>query len=144
MTTTLILPTLVLLVGLALLVWSSDIFIDGAASTAIHLSISPLIIGVVVLGFGTSMPEIVVATLASIDNSPGLAIGNAVGSNIANIGLVLGITALIAPIVVKSSLIKRELPVLLAITIGAYLLVLDGDLTLVDGVILVVALISII
>ena len=141
MTTTLILPTLVLLVGLALLVWSSDIFIDGAASTAIHLSISPLIIGVVVLGFGTSMPEIVVATLASIDNSPGLAIGNAVGSNIANIGLVLGITALIAPIVVKSSLIKRELPVLLAITIGAYLLVLDGHLSLVDGVILVVALV---
>jgi len=143
MTTTLLLPTLVLLVGLALLVWSSDIFIDGAASTAVHLSISPLVIGVVVLGFGTSMPEVVVATLASLDNSPGLAIGNAVGSNIANIGLVLGATALIAPIIVKSSLIKRELPVLLAISVGAYLLVLDGELGLIDGIILVVALVSV-
>lgn len=141
MTTTLILPIILLLIGLALLVWSSDVFIDGAASTAIHLAISPLVIGVVVLGFGTSMPEIVVATLASIDNSPGLAVGNAVGSNIANIGLVLGITALIAPIVVKSSLLKRELPVLLATSIGAYLLVLDGELSLMDGLILVVALI---
>ncbi|MEA3405174.1 MAG: calcium/sodium antiporter [Pseudomonadota bacterium] len=141
MTTTLLLPTLVLLVGLALLVWSSDIFIDGAASTATHLSISPLIIGVVVLGFGTSMPEIVVASLASLDNSPGLAIGNAVGSNIANIGLVLGVTALITPIVVKSSLIRRELPVLLAISVGAYLLVLDGELTLIDGIILIITLI---
>jgi len=141
MTTALILPSLILLVGLALLVWSSDIFIDGAASTAIHLAISPLVIGVVVLGFGTSMPEVVVAVLASLDDSPGLAIGNAIGSNIANIGLVLGITALIAPIVVKSSLLKRELPVLLAISVGAYLLVLDGELGLADGIILVVALV---
>ncbi|MDX1353075.1 MAG: calcium/sodium antiporter, partial [Thiomicrorhabdus sp.] len=124
-----------------LLVWSSDIFIEGAASTAIHHNISPLVIGVVVLGFGTSMPEVVVATLASLDNSPGLAIGNAVGSNIANIALVLGATALIAPIAVKSSILKRELPVLLAISIGAYLLVLDGYLTIIDGVILVIALI---
>ncbi len=141
MTTTLLLPTLILIIGLALLVWSSDIFIDGAASTAIHLSISPLIIGVVVLGFGTSMPEIVVASLASIDNSPGLAIGNAIGSNIANIGLVLGVTALIAPIVVKSTLIRRELPVLMAISIGAYLLMIDGELGLIDGLILAVTLV---
>jgi len=143
MLTTLLLPSLLLIIGLALLVWSSDIFIDGAASTAKHLSISPLVIGVVVLGFGTSMPEIVVATLASLDNSPGLAVGNAVGSNIANIGLVLGFTALIAPIVVKSSILKRELPVLLAISIGAYLLVLDGHLGLYDGIILVIALIAV-
>jgi cation:H+ antiporter len=141
MTTTLILPSLVLLVGLALLVWSSDVFIDGAASTAIHLSISPLVIGVVVLGFGTSMPEIVVASLASLENSPGLAIGNAVGSNIANIGLVLGVTALLAPIVVKSSILKRELPVLLLISFGVYLLVLDGHLGMIDGIILAITLV---
>lgn len=139
--TTLILPSLLLLVGLALLVWSSDIFIDGAASTATHLKISPLVIGVVVLGFGTSMPEIVVATLASLDGSPGLAIGNAVGSNIANIGLVLGITALIAPIIVKSSILKRELPILLAISFGVYLLVLDGNLDMLNGAILLLALV---
>ncbi|WP_029406989.1 calcium/sodium antiporter [Thiomicrorhabdus sp. Milos-T2] len=143
MLTTLLLPSLLLIIGLALLVWSSDIFIEGAASTAIHLSISPLVIGVVVLGFGTSMPEIVVATLASLDNSPGLAVGNAIGSNIANIALVLGFTALIAPIVVKSSILKRELPVLLAISIGAYLLVLDGYLSFINGIILSIALVGV-
>lgn len=136
MTTALIIPSLVLLVGLALLVWSSDIFIEGAASTAKHLNISPLIIGVVVLGFGTSAPEIIVSILASLDNSPGLAIGNVVGSNIANIGLVLGITAMITPIVVKSSMLKREFPVVLIITVIGILLMLDSDLDISDGIIL--------
>ncbi len=141
MAISLLIPGIALIVGLALLVWSSDIFIDGSASTANHLSISPLVIGVVVLGFGTSMPEVVVATLASLDNSPGLAVGNAIGSNIANIGLVLGITAIISPVLVKSTLIKRELPVLLAISVGAYLLLLDGHLDFIDGLILVSALV---
>jgi len=143
MLTALLLPSIILIIGLALLVWSSDIFIEGAASTAKHLSISPLVIGVVVLGFGTSMPEVVVATLASLDNSPGLAIGNAVGSNIANIALVLGVTAIIAPIVVKSSILRRELPVLFAVTIGTYLLVLDGELGFIDGIILAIALVAV-
>jgi K+-dependent Na+/Ca+ exchanger related-protein len=134
---TLILPSLVLLVGLALLVWSSDIFIDGAASTATHLNISPLIIGVVVLGFGTSAPEVLVSILASIDNSPGLAVGNVIGSNIANIGLVLGITALISPIVVKSSLLKREFPILLVVSILGLFLLLDHELGRLDGIILI-------
>ncbi|WP_319380037.1 calcium/sodium antiporter [Thiomicrorhabdus sp.] len=142
MISSLLIPSLVLLVGLVLLVWSSDIFIDGAASTAVHLNISPLIIGVVVLGFGTSMPEIVVSSIASLDNSPGLAIGNAIGSNIANVGLVLGITALIAPIVVKSSILKRELPMLLAISLGVYLLISDGTLDFINGVIMVTALVA--
>ncbi len=141
MLTSLILPSAILAIGLILLVWSSDIFIEGAASTAKHLSISPLVIGVVVLGFGTSMPEIVVATLASLDNSPGLAIGNAVGSNIANIALVLGITAIITSIAVKSSILKREMPILLAITLGAFLLVIDGHLGQMDGIIMIAALI---
>ncbi|MBN2605695.1 MAG: calcium/sodium antiporter [Thiotrichales bacterium] len=137
MTMTLILPSLVLLVGLALLVWSSDIFIDGAASTATHLNISPLIIGVVVLGFGTSAPEVLVSILASIDNSPGLAVGNVIGSNIANIGLVLGITALISPIVVKSSLLKREFPILLVVSVLGLFLLLDHELGRLDGIILI-------
>jgi cation:H+ antiporter len=142
MSTTLLLPSIALILGLIVLVWSSDIFIDGAASTAKHFSISPLIIGVVVLGFGTSMPEMLVSTMAALDNSPGIAIGNAVGSNIVNIGLVLGVTALIAPILVKSSLIKRELPVLLGLSVVAYLLILDGVLGLWDGVILITLLIG--
>lgn len=137
----LLLPSALLIIGLVLLVWSSDIFIDGAACTAKHHNISPLVIGVVVLGFGTSMPEVVVATLASLDNAPGLAIGNAIGSNIANIALVLGFTALITPILIKSSIIKRELPVLIAITLGAYALVLDGHLGVMDGVILAITLV---
>jgi cation:H+ antiporter len=140
MAISLLLPGLALLIGLALLAWSSDVFIDGSVSTAKNLSISPLIIGVVVLGFGTSMPEVLVSIQASLDNSPGIAIGNAVGSNIANIGLVLGITALIAPIVVKSSLIKRELPILLLVSFGAYFLILDRDLEIMDGLILIAAL----
>lgn len=138
---TLILPSLVLLAGLALLVWSSDIFIDGAASTAIHLNISPLIIGVVVLGFGTSAPEILVSILASFNDSPGLAVGNVIGSNIANIGLVLGITALISPIIIKSSLLKREFPILLIVSILGLLLMLDHRLGQLDGVILLLLLV---
>ncbi|MDR9497946.1 MAG: calcium/sodium antiporter [Hydrogenovibrio sp.] len=136
MTTALILPAFLLLIGLVLLVWSSDQFIEGAASTAIHLNISPLVIGIVVLGFGTSAPEIFVAILASLDDSPGLAIGNVVGSNIANIGLVLGVAALVAPIAIKSSLLKREFPILLAISILGIILMLDKDLDMTDGVIL--------
>ena len=143
MTTALLLPTLLLFIGLAFLVWSSDIFIDGAASTAVHMNVSPLVIGVVVLGFGTSMPEIVVATLASLDDSPGLAIGNAVGSNIANIGLVLGFTALIAPILVKSSILKRELPVLVIISFVVYALVFNGVLDQIDAIILTIMLIGV-
>lgn len=143
MLTALLFPSILLLVGLGLLVWSSDVFIDGAASTAKHLSISPLIIGVIVLGFGTSVPEILVAVQASLDNSPGLAIGNAVGSNIANIALVLGVTAILAPIAVKSSILKRELPLLMAISIGVYLLILDGHLGLLDGIILAAALVAV-
>lgn len=133
---TLLLPTMGLILGLVLLVWSSDVFIDGAASTSIHLKISPLIIGVVVLGFGTSLPEVIVSTLASIEGNPGLAIGNVIGSNIANIGLVLGVTALIAPIAIKSSLLKREFPVLLGVSLIGLGLLLDKDLDVLDGIIL--------
>lgn len=139
--TSLLIPSALLIIGLILLVWSSDLFIDGAASVAKHLAISPLIIGVVVLGFGTSAPEILVAVLASLDNSPGLAIGNVIGSNIANIALVLGVTAIIAPIVVKSSLLKREFPIVLAISVLGYLLLLDKELGMMDGIILISLLI---
>lgn len=135
-----ILPLFTLFLGLALLVWSSDVFIDSAASVAQHLNIAPLIIGVVVLGFGTSAPEMLVAILAAFNNSPGLAIGNVVGSNIANIGLILGITAIVSPIIIKSSLLKREFPILLAISVIGILLMLDNDLDTIDGLILIVLL----
>lgn len=140
MSTTLILPSVLLIIGLVLLVWSSDVFIEGAASTALRYKVSPLIIGVVIIGFGTSSPEMIVAVMASLEGNPGLAIGNAVGSNITNIGLVLGVTALLAPIIVKSSVLKRELPVLLVVTALGIALLLDHKLGVWDGVILLTTL----
>lgn len=143
MSTTLILPSVLLIIGLALLVWSSDVFIEGAASTALRYKVSPLIIGVVIIGFGTSSPEMIVAVMASLEGNPGLAIGNAVGSNITNIGLVLGITALIAPLVVKSSVLRREFPILLFITAFGLALLLDHHLGVIDGIILLSTLVGI-
>lgn len=143
MVTTLFLPSLLLIVGLALLVWSSDIFVDGATSTAVRYKVSPLVIGVVIIGFGTSSPEIIVSIMASLEGNPGIAIGNAVGSNITNIGLVLGITALLAPIMVKSSVLKRELPILLIVTALGMVLLLNHTLGVIDGLILITALAAI-
>jgi len=138
---TYLIPSFAIIIGLIFLVWSSDLFIEGAASTAIHLEISPLVIGVVILGFGTSLPEIIVSILASIDGNPGLAIGNVIGSNITNIGLVLGVTAILSPVVVKSSILKREFPILLGVSIIGILLLLDGTLGFYDGIILLSLLI---
>ena len=94
--------------GLILLVWSADKFVDGAAATANHLSVPPLLIGMVIVGFGTSAPEMVVSAIAASQGNAGLALGNAYGSNIANIALILGITALVCPIAVQSQVIKKE------------------------------------
>jgi cation:H+ antiporter len=140
MSTVLILPSIMLVIGLALLVWSSDFFIDGAASIAVRYNVSPLIIGAVIIGFGTSSPEIVVAIIASLEGNPGLAVGNAIGSNITNIGLVLGVTAMIAAIAVKSDFIKREMPILLIITALTIVLMLDYKLGVMDGIILLAIL----
>ncbi len=127
--------------GLIVLVWSADRFVDGAVATARHLGTSSLVIGMVIVGFGTSAPEIVVSVLASSQGNPGLALGNAIGSNVTNIALILGITALICPIAVESNIVKKELPVLIGITLLAILLIVDGQITLVDGVILLSAFI---
>ncbi len=139
--TELLLPAAALFLGLALLVKSADIFIEGAAATAVHLNISPLIIGVVVLGFGTSMPEVIVSVLAALDHAPELAVGNAIGSNIANVGLVLGMTVLLKPIIVRSSVLRQELPLLVGVTLLAGLLLLDGELRRFDGLLLLAGLI---
>jgi cation:H+ antiporter len=130
------LAILAILVGFALLVWSADRFVDGAAATAGHAGIPPLVIGMVIVGFGTSAPEMVVSAMAAIDGKPELALGNALGSNIVNTGLILGITALIAPIAVHSQVVRRELPLLLAISVLAGLLFLDLSLTRLEAVIL--------
>ena len=97
------------LAGLVLLVWSADQFVVGAAATARHLGMSPLLVGLTIVSIGTSAPEMFVSAMAALDNAGNLAIGNAIGSNITNIGLVLGITALIAPIPIQKQMMKKEL-----------------------------------
>lgn len=124
--------------GLALLVWSADKFIDGASAVAKHYGMSPLLIGMVIIGFGTSAPEMVVSALAAWQGSPGIALGNAYGSNITNIALILGLTSIIFPITVKSQILKKELPILLLITVISVLLIADLELSRADGIILLV------
>jgi len=119
--------------GLILLLWSADRFVEGAASVARHFGMPALLIGMVIVGFGTSAPEMLVSALASSQGNPGIALGNAYGSNIANIALILGITALVAPIAVKSSVLRKELPILLAATAFAAWQLMDGQITRLEG-----------
>ena len=127
---------LAILAGLALLVWSADRFVDGAAATARHFGMPPLLIGMVIVGFGTSAPEMVVSALAASQGNPGIALGNAYGSNITNIALILGVTALISPIAVHSQVLRKELPLLLGLTALAAAQLWDGELSRLDAVVL--------
>jgi cation:H+ antiporter len=122
--------------GFVLLVWGADRFVTGAAATARNLGVSPLIIGLTIVGFGTSAPEMLVSAMAAWAGNPGIAIGNALGSNIANVGLVLGLTALITPLAVRSETLRREFPILFAVMMLTLLLLGDGDLSRMDGLIL--------
>ena len=134
------LAVITVLIGLAILVWSADMFIDGATTLANSLGVPSFLIGVVILGLGTSAPEMVVSVLAALEGSPELALGNAYGSNIMNIALVLGTTALISPIIIQKSIVKRDLPLLLVITILAAWQLRDGQLSQSDGIILLLGL----
>ncbi|NDV90929.1 calcium/sodium antiporter [Alteromonas sp. 345S023] len=124
-----LLAGLAIAIGLPVLLWSAGKFVGGAASIANHFGVSPLLIGMLIIGFGTSAPEIVVSIFAAINGNSGIALGNAYGSNIANIMLILGLTALISPIAVRSNIVKKELPVLLGITFFAVWQVLDGTVS---------------
>lgn len=128
-----ILAILALIAGLALLVWSADRFVDGAASTARHLGMPSLLIGMVIVGFGTSAPEMVVSALASLQGNPGIALGNAYGSNIGNIALILGLTALVSPIAVHSQVLRKELPILIGVTALAAWQLVDGVISRADA-----------
>ncbi len=132
-----------ILVGLVLLIWSADRFVDGASNIARSLGISPLIVGMVIIGLGTSAPEMLVSGVAAFQGNPGLGIGNALGSNIANITLVLGFTAILYILPVHSSLLKKELPLVLATALLAWGLMADGYFSRLDGIILIVALVLI-
>lgn len=134
-----LLAVLAVLAGLVLLAWSADRFVDGAAATAAHFEMPPLLIGMIVVGFGTSAPELVVSVFAAVQGNPGIALGNAYGSNIANIALILGLTAVLSPIAVQSRVLRYELPVLVGVTaLAAYGLV-DGRVSRGDALVLLAA-----
>jgi len=127
---------LAIIIGFSLLIWGADRFVDGAASIARNFGVSPLIVGLTIVAFGTSAPEMLVSGLAAYDGVPSLGIGNAIGSNIANIGMVLGITLLISPLVVNNETLKREFPILTVVMVLALLLLWDQYLSFIDGLIL--------
>jgi len=131
-------------VGLILLIWGADRFVHGAAATARNLGVAPLMIGLTIVSFATSAPEILVSIVAASRGEPDLAIGNAIGSNIANIGLVLGTVALFRPIELRSATLRREMPALLAVSLLTVALFLDSYLARIDGFVLLTGLVIVI
>lgn len=127
--------------GFVLLVWGADRFVHGAAAAARNLGIAPLLIGLTVVAFATSAPEILVSVVAAGRGEPGLAIGNAIGSNICNIGLVLGCVSVIRPMKLRSATLRREMPALLAVTLLTVSLFLDSYLSRIDGLVMLTGLV---
>jgi cation:H+ antiporter len=138
----LVLEGLSILGGIAFLVWGADRFVLGASALANNMGVPPLLIGLTIVGFGTSAPEMLVSAVAASQGASGISIGNAVGSNITNVALVLGASALVSPLAVHSKVIRRELPVLLLVCFGAYALMWDGHLGRGDGVVLLLCLVG--
>lgn len=126
----------VLIVSLLVLAWSADKFVDGACGVAKFFGLSPFLIGMVIVGFGTSAPEMLVSATSALEGSPSIALGNAYGSNIANIALILGVAAIVNPIKVDRALMKKELPFLLLTIPLTVVLILDGQISRIDAIIL--------
>lgn len=139
-----LLASLAIVVGFVLLLWSADRFVDGAAATANYAGVSPLLIGMLIVGFGTSAPEMLVSAIAALDGKPDLALGNALGSNIVNSGLILGVTALMTPVLVQSAIVHRELPLLLLIGALAGVLLWDNNLSRVESLILLAGFVALV
>ena len=135
-----LIPSIAVITGFVLLVWGADRFVVGAAATARNMGISPLVIGLTIVGFGTSAPEMLISAISAWDGNPGIAIGNALGSNIANMGLVLGATALMKPLLVNSGTLRREYPLMFITMLFALLLLMDHNLGLLDGFLLAAGL----
>lgn len=135
-----LLDIIYVIVGLFALVWSADKFIDGAAAVAVHFGMSPLLVGMLIVGFGTSAPEMVVSAFAAFDGNPGIALGNAYGSNIANIGLVLGITALSYPLAVGSRIVRREIPILILVMVLSFGLFYDELISRIEAIIMLLSM----
>jgi len=133
--------TFEVIVGLLLLIWGADRFVHGAAATARNMGVPPLLIGLTIVALATSAPEVLVSLVAAMRGEPDLAVGNAIGSNIANIGLVLGVVALLRPVELQSATLRREMPALLAVSLLAVSLFLDSHLSRVDGLVLLTGLV---
>lgn len=129
--------------GLVLLIYAADKFVVGAAATASYLGVSSMVVGLIIIGFGTSAPEMVVSAIAALKGNPGLALGNAIGSNIANIALVLGVGIAVTPLLICSNTVKRELPMLLVVSLFVLLLMWDGEQSRMDGVLLLLSMLSV-
>ena len=138
-----ILSVAAIVVGLVILVWSADRFVDGAVGVAQFFGMSTFLIGMVIVGFGTSAPEMVVSILSALNDTPQLALGNAYGSNIANIALILGVTALIIPVVVQKQAMSRDIPILIAMTALTVILLMDGNVSRMDGIIVLASFVAI-
>jgi cation:H+ antiporter len=141
MLTPIILPSIILLIAFAALVWSADRFVYGAAAIAKNLGVPTLIVGLTIVAMGSSAPEMMVSASAALADKTNTAVGNAIGSNITNILLVLGVTALIKPLLVTSSTLKREMPILMLISIGAWYVISDNYFSAPEGTALLVGFI---
>jgi len=141
MSTQILLSIAAVIAGFAVVIKGADWFVQGAAALARNLGVPTMVIGLTIVGIGTSAPEILISLIATIDGNPGLAVGNALGSNIANIGLVLGITALIVPLTVRSDILRREYPVMFIVMLVSLVLVIDGRLGRIDGLILLTGMV---
>ena len=135
-----LLPAVAVVVGLVGLVLGADRFVAGARDLALRLGMSPLLVGMLVVGVGTSAPEMLVSLMAALEGDGAMAVGNAIGSNASNIGLVLGLTALVAPVPLDQDTVKKEFPLLALVTAGYYLIFLDGVLSEGDGALLLIGL----
>ncbi|MBT8056096.1 MAG: calcium/sodium antiporter [Gammaproteobacteria bacterium] len=135
-----LIPIAQIIGGFILLVWGADRLVAGASALARNLGVSPLIIGLTIVAFGTSAPELVVSGVAAARGNPGLAVGNAIGSNIANIGLILGLTAVVYPLRVESETLKREYPILMLIMVAGFIMAADLELNKTEGWLLLTGL----
>jgi len=136
--TELLMPSLLLIIGLSLLVWGADKLVFGSAALARNYGISPLVIGMTILAMGSSAPEMMVSAAAALDGKTDTAVGNVIGSNIANIALILGITALIKPLAISSGIIRRELPLMLMVTLLSGGIMFNNYLGFYEGILLIV------
>jgi cation:H+ antiporter len=135
-----VLHALGLILGLAALFFGGEWLVRGASRIAQSFGISKLVVGLTIVAMGTSAPELVVSVNAALVGSSDISVGNIVGSNIANIGLILGISGLVFPLVVHYSLLKKEMPIMLASSIGLYLTFLDGTIGRIEGLLLVIGM----